>query len=220
MILKTETKASPKGLIKSHTTRGWDPNGVRLETIGQDEYAIKGPALTEIIRSQMAVFKERATRCIVRAGHDPAQYWKLLGSETLDRVLWAARMLKTLSQLEHHLYLLERSNLDPEARLNAFAAVHSALILTSEYHGWTVVDNEPAIDARLRSVDGAKRGSAGKARATQARDIELAHEYLARRSKPGGQSNSALMEEIGKTIGLGRSASIAAIKRGLKNIPK
>jgi hypothetical protein len=84
--------------------------------------------------------------------------------------------------------------------------------------GWTVVDNEPAIDARIRSVDGAKRGAAGKARATQARDVELASEYQARRSKPGGLSVSALMQEIGKSAGLGRTASIEAIKRGLQKL--
>ena len=79
-------------------------------------------------------------------------------------------------------------------------------------------DNELAIDVRIRSVEGAKRGSAAKARGTQARDVELAREYRARRSKPRGLSNSALMQEIGKSAGLGRSASIDAIKRGLQNL--
>jgi hypothetical protein len=46
--------------------------------------------------------------------------------------------------------------------------------------------------------------------------VGLAREYQARRSKPGGPSDSALMQEIGKSAGLSRTASIEAIKRGLQ----
>jgi hypothetical protein len=38
--------------------------------------------------------------------------------------------------------------------------------------------------------------SAGKTRAIQARNEELARKYLARRSKPGGLSDSALMQTL------------------------
>src|SRR5947208_12383979 len=123
-------------------------------------------------------------------------------------------MLKTIDDLKRR--LSRRSDLDSTARQNALAAVHLALILASEFHGWTVVDNEPAIDARIRSVAGAKRGSVGKAREIETRDVELARKYLARRSKPGGQSDSALKQEIGKCAELGRTASIEAINRGLQ----
>ncbi len=219
MTRKTDTKASPKGLIKSHTTRGWDQDhGFRLEAISPGKYALKGPSTTDMIRSHVAFLQKLASECIVQEGHDPAQYRKMLGSAILDRASLAAHMLKTIDDLERHLSRLERSDLDSAARLNALGAVHSALILASEFHGWTVVDNEPAIDARIRSVDGAKRGSAAKARATQARDVKLAREYLARQSKPSGLSVSALMQEIGKSARLGRTASIDAIKRGLQKL--
>jgi hypothetical protein len=219
MTRKTDTKVSPKGLIKIRTMRGWDQDhGFRLEAISPGTYAIKGPSTTDMIRSHVAFLHKFASDCIVQAGHDPAQYRKMLGSATLDRAWLAAHMLKTIDDLERHLSRLEGSDLDSAARQNALAALHSTLILASEFHSWTVVDNEPAIDARIRSVDGAKRGQAGKARAIQARNETLVREYLARRSKPGGLSDSALMQEIGRSEGLGRSASIDAIKRGLQNL--
>ena len=219
MTRKTDTKASPRVLIKSHTTRGWDQDhGFRTEAISPGKYAIMGPPKRDMIRLHVAFLQKLASGCIVQEGHDPAQYRRMLGSAILGRASLAAHMLKTIDDLERHLSRLDRSDLDSAARLNALDAVHSALILASEFHGWTVVDNEPAIDARIRSVDGAKRGAAGKARATQARDVELASEYQARRSKPGGLSVSALMQEIGKSAGLGRTASIEAIKRGLQKL--
>jgi hypothetical protein len=171
-----------------------------------------------MIRSHVAFLHRLASDCIVQAGNDPAQYRKMPGSATLDPASLAARMLETIDDLERHLSRLEGSDLDSAARQNALAAVHSALILASEFHGWTVVDNERAIDTRIRCMDGAKRGPAGKARAIEDRDVKLAHQYRARRSKPGGLSDSALMQEIGKSEGLGRSASIKAIKRGLQKL--
>jgi hypothetical protein len=171
-----------------------------------------------MIRSHVAFLHKFASDCIVQARHDPAQYRKMLRSATLDRASLAAHMLKTIDDLKRRLSRFERSDLDSAARQNALAAVHSALILASQFHGWTVVDNEPAIDARIRSLVGAKRGAAGKARATQARDEKLARNYLARRSKPRRLSDSALMQEIGKSEGLGRTASIEAIKRGRQKL--
>jgi hypothetical protein len=126
-------------------------------------------------------------------------------------------MLKAIDGLKRDLSRVENSKLDSAARLSAARdAVLSALIIASEFHKWTVVDNEAAIDARIRCLDGAKRGLAKKARDTKLRDMKLAREYEARRSRPGCLSDSALMQVVGKSVGLRRSASIAAIKRGLQ----
>jgi hypothetical protein len=78
--------------------------------------------------------------------------------------------------------------------------------------------NETAIVSHVRSIEGAR--SSGKTRAARyrVRNRELADEFL--HLKPGSRKTpSALKAEIGKKAGLGRSAAIAAIDRGLKDRP-
>jgi hypothetical protein len=66
-------------------------------------------------------------------------------------------------------------------------------------------------------IEGASRGGQMRAaaRSTVARDEKMAAEFKRRRSQTG-MSDSALKEAIGKDNGLGRTASIDGINRGLK----
>lgn len=73
---------------------------------------------------------------------------------------------------------------------------------------------EPAAMTGKRVRDGGARGGPPPGR-TKQRDSELAQKYL-RRQKESGLSATALKAKIGKDSGLGRSASIEAIDRGLK----
>jgi hypothetical protein len=78
---------------------------------------------------------------------------------------------------------------------------------------------------RLREISEEKhRRAAEKGRRQRAvekseRNKQMAEEFLQKRKLPSNKSESALKAEIGrKHHGLGRSASIEAIKRGLKSL--
>ena len=97
---------------------------------------------------------------------------------------------------------------------------HSTAIDTNKLHVVTVVDFENA-QVGAKSTAGAKKGGHAKAGSSSKleRDIEMAREFQRRKrailDSGSKVSDAKLMERIGSVYGLKRSASIAAIKRGL-----
>lgn len=74
-----------------------------------------------------------------------------------------------------------------------------------------------------KSLNGSRQGGRARARAlsvkTAARDLRMARQF--KQKRPHSRlSNTALMSEIGKDEELGRSASNAAVKRGLASLSK
>jgi hypothetical protein len=98
---------------------------------------------------------------------------------------------------------------------------HSTAIGSNEKHVFTVVDFKNA-QVGAKSLAGAKEG--GKAKAGShpklERDIELARKFQQQKRAGIRFSDTHLMERIGRSEGLKRSAAIAAIKRGLAALPK
>jgi hypothetical protein len=68
----------------------------------------------------------------------------------------------------------------------------------------------------VKFADGLQRAGAKKGKANRPRNIQMAKEYLAKLPSWAPKSETALMVRIGKSRGLGRSASIDAINEGIK----
>jgi hypothetical protein len=87
--------------------------------------------------------------------------------------------------------------------------------LASNYHAWTVTDNEAAIEARRLSVENAPKGGKVKAEKNRPRNEQMAHEFQ-RRKVLSRKSDSSLKAEIGRAHGLKPRAAINAINKGLE----
>jgi hypothetical protein len=201
-----EEQHSPKGLLSI------EPANPTCVDMAGGEYANR-QRVSKLIR----FWRGFARRLIAACGKDPNRYSSIARkSNELDAACAAAKVLMHLDRLEAYLQAAYRAG--GPATAPATEAVHQALLLLSSVHQMAVIDNETAIDARIRSVAGAAKG--GRKRATSHRDKEMAGEYVRRRvdEKRKHKSDSALKEEIGKEMhGLERRASIDAINRGLKN---
>lgn len=71
-----------------------------------------------------------------------------------DDAAAAGHARRSLTKLEYYLSQLERQQDLASVRSLAYEAVLTALNFASDFHQWTVVDNEIAIDAQRRSVEG------------------------------------------------------------------
>src|SRR5262249_7053072 len=97
---------------------------------------------------------------------------------------------------------------------------HSTAIDTNKLHVVTLVDFKNA-QVGAKAIAGAKKSGHAKAGSHPKleRDIELARVFQRRKQARLGSgsnvSDTALMVRIGSDRGLKRSASIAAVKRGL-----
>jgi hypothetical protein len=159
--------------------------------------------------------KLEALRAAIRQqglGH-PAEYTKLAHeSETLDRACAAARLLTRLDRVQACLERLVRRS----ANDVIYDLIYEIFLFASEVHQLTVIDNENAIAAWLRSIEGAREGGKAKSANVMVRNMRMALEFQRRRAKGSGTSDSALKAEIGAGEGLHRRASIDAINAGLK----
>jgi hypothetical protein len=145
-------------------------------------------------------------RKIMRAEAALEQTNRAASLEHADREYWTRQILQAIGQIEPKL-----AQLGPDAHDVLATMVHLAV----SYHNWTIADNEPAIDDRIQSIAGARRGGKARSSKNRSRNAEMAQEFQ-RRSSRSRKSRHALMEEIGRDRGLSRSAAVEAIKAGEK----
>lgn len=214
-----ERKESRKGLIAiTREDVKWGEHGFEIEETEPGQFVLKAPDPREMIRSLMGALKEIADETITAAGKDPAQWARIKReSDHADPAYVAARLNDDLWAIQNAINTVTRAKDIDEARWHAYDAVQKALAACFTYHALGVIEHEVGIVAHGQSVDGAKRAKAEQAKIRKQRDVRLAREYQARSPHPRWKP-SVLMAEIGKSVGLSRSASIDAIKRGLQKL--
>jgi hypothetical protein len=137
-----------------------------------------------------------------------------------DDAAAAGHARRSLTKLEYYLSQLERQQDLASVRSLAYEAVLTALNFASDFHQWTVVDNEIAIDAQRRSVEGAQNAQSSpkaKARAKklEQRNVSMAEKFRQQVGR-AGKSPFALKVAIGKAAGLKPRQSVSAVDAGLK----
>jgi hypothetical protein len=167
--------------------------------------------------------REIARRTIRKAGLDPAQARKIVRErKTADAVFWAAQMLTELDHIQQYLIRVGQSDLEA-----ALGAVLSSLAFAGLYHAFTVANEGSSIVAGLGPRNAAPKSGPVRADKQHAlRDREMAEEFQKRqqaRDLAAGAivgaprpSDIELKRQIGAEHGLGKSAAIDAIDRGLK----
>jgi hypothetical protein len=167
--------------------------------------------------------REIARRTIRKAGLDPAQARKIVRErKTADAVFWAAQMLTELDHIQQYLIRVGQSDLEA-----ALGAVLSSLAFAGLYHAFTVANADPSIVAGPGSRHAAPKSGPVRADKQHAlRDRQMAEEFQKRqqaRDLAAGAivgaprpSDIELKRQIGAEYGLGKSAAIDAIDRGLK----
>jgi hypothetical protein len=137
--------------------------------------------------------------------------------EQLDDKAAAAHALKSLAKINACLSRLKKCSDVAAARNCAHEAIAAALDFASEFHQWTVIDNEKAIFARTQIVGGAPEGGKEKAAKYRAdkheRNKRMAADYIASKGKVS-------VRELGRKHGLKKSAAANALKRGLAGLKK
>lgn len=165
--------------------------------------------------------REIARRTIRNAGLDPAQARKIVRErKTADAVFWAAQMLTELDHIQQYLIRVGQSDLEA-----ALGAVLSSLAFAGLYHAFTVASADPSIVAGPGSRHGAPKSGSARADKHPLRDRQMAEEFQRRqqaRDLAAGAilgaprpSDIELKRQIGAEHGLGKSAAIDAINRGL-----
>jgi hypothetical protein len=166
--------------------------------------------------------REIARRTIRKAGLDPAQARKIVRErKTADAVFWAAQMLTELDHIQQYLIRVGQSDLEA-----ALGAVLSSLAFAGLYHAFTVASADPSIVAGPGPRHSApKSGPARADKQHPLRDRQMAEEFQKRqqaRDLAAGAivgaprpSDIELKRQIGAEHGLGKSAAIDAIDRGL-----
>jgi hypothetical protein len=164
--------------------------------------------------------REIARKTIRKAGLDPAQSRKIVREcRTADAVFWAAQMLNELDHIQQYLIRVGQSDLEA-----ALGAVLSSLAFAGLYHAFTVANEEPIV-AGLGPRNGASKSRQASADKHPLRDREMAEEFERRqqaRDLAAGAivgaprpSDIELKRQIGEEHGLGKSAAVDAIDRGL-----
>ena len=165
--------------------------------------------------------REIARKTIRKAGLDPAQAQKIARERnTADAVFWAAQMLTELDHIQQYLIRVGQSDLEA-----ALGAVLSSLAFAGLYHAFTVANEEPSIVPGSGSRHGASKSGQAKVDKHVLRDRQMAEEFERRqqaRDLAAGAivgaprpSDIELKRQIGAEHGLGKSAAIDAIDRGL-----
>jgi hypothetical protein len=132
---------------------------------------------------------------------------------TIDRTAAAKALNAKLQAIEYSLDAAERN----AASGNLYVvALDKAVSSFSNIHQLTIIDNETPIAAWLESIEGARRGGSGRSARIRIRNRKMAQAFLDRRG--GRLSDIALMVAIGFARDLKRSASINAVKSGLRDL--
>jgi hypothetical protein len=165
--------------------------------------------------------REIARKTIRKAGLDPAQARKIARERhTADAVFWAAQMLTELDHIQQYLIRVGQSDLE-----EALGAVLSSLAFAGLYHAFTVASEGPGIAAGSGPRQGAAKSGQARTDKHGSREQQMAEEFQKRqqaRDLAAGAivgaprpSDIELKRQIGAEHGLGKSAAIDAIDRGL-----
>jgi hypothetical protein len=146
---------SPKDLIGVIERSARKGEGFKVE-IDPTKSGIKWtlPDVTgDTIRAHVAVLRNWATSLLVGDGGEPSlpelprkKDRRAKEAVTVaDRAYWARRVLKRLDDMELELISVERASDVDTARQRAFTALYNSVVLSSEIHNLTIVDNEEPI---------------------------------------------------------------------------
>lgn len=160
---------SPKDLIGVIERPAGKGEGFKVE-IDPKKSGIKWtlPDVTgDTIRSHITVLKNWATSLLIGDGSEPTlperpRKRDRRATEAVtfaDRAYWARRVLKKLDDVESDLINVERASDVDTVRRRALTALYGAVVLSSEIHNLTIVDNEAAIFTGTRVSRGLKAAS-------------------------------------------------------------
>lgn len=170
------TLRSPKDLIGVIERPAREGEGFKVD-IDPTKSRIKWtlPDVTgDAIRSHITVLRNWATSLLVGDGSEPTlperpRKKDRRATEAVtfaDRVYWAKSVLKKLDDVESDLINVERASDVDTVRRRAFTALYNAVVVSSEIHNLTLVDNEEPIvtGAAVRGSLAAKRRIVNDAR--------------------------------------------------------
>jgi hypothetical protein len=217
--LTTRTIKSPKQLLNFLFG---DPAGFEEKPVKPGAFSFGAKVdFAAQLEANFDRLRKIARETIRKAGLDPLQCRKIARErDTADAVFWAAQMLTELDRVQQHLAGVDQSELE-----DALGAVLSSLTFAGLYHAFTVTSEKPQIVAGFSSRNGASKS--GQARTDQhallARQMaeEFQKQQQARDLAAGAivgaprPSDIELKRQIGAEYGLGKSAAIDAINRGL-----
>jgi hypothetical protein len=217
--LTTRTIKSPKELLNFLFG---DPAGLEEKPVKPGAFSF-GAKVDFAAQLEASFYRLRkiARETIRKAGLDPIQCRTIARErDTADAVFWAAQMLTELDRIQQHLACVDQSELE-----DALGAVLSSLTFAGLYHAFTVTSEKPHIVAGFSSRNGASKSGPARAAQNALLARQMAEEYLKRqqaRDLAAGAivgaprpSDIELKRQIGAKYGLGRSAAIDAINRGL-----
>jgi hypothetical protein len=195
---------SPKGLIANTplTPEELAQQGIRWEQIDAG-FQLRGPDVRQKIKNLIANLRRRVESYIEA---NPAT------DGTLDRTSAAKAAIHRSRVVECFLAAAERNG----ASGDLYQATYHSLLFAINYHQLTVIDNEAAIVARQKSIEGARRGGSYRSSRIRIRNRKMAQEFLNRQGER--MSDTALMEKIGAAKGLKRRGSINAVNSGLRDL--
>ena len=198
---------SPKKLIKntSLTPEEVAQLGIFWEQISPGVFQLRGPDIRQRIKNVIARLRQHAESHIEE---------KPSTDGTFDCTAAAKAFLHRLQVIECFLAAAERNG----ASGDLYQAVYHSLLLAINDHQLTVVDNETAIAAREVSIKASRDDAERRSEEKRIRDREMAKEF--KNSQGGRMSPTALMAKIGAKRKLKRSASINAVKSGLRELKR
>jgi hypothetical protein len=217
--LTTRTIKSPKELLNFLFG---DPAGFEEKPVKPGAFSLGSKV---DFAAQLEVNFDRLrkiTRDTIRkAGLDPIQCRTIARErDTADAVFWAAQMLTELDRIQQHLARVDQSELE-----DALGAVLSSLTFAGLYHAFTVTSEKPHIVAGFGSRNDAPKNGPARANKQDLAARQMAEEFQKRqqaRDLAAGAivgaprpSDIELKRQIGAEYGLGKSAAIDAINRGL-----
>ena len=152
---RSTTLRSPKDLIGVIERSAGEGEGFKVE-IDPVKSEIKWtlPDVTgDPIHSHVTVLRNWATSLLIGDGGEPSLPERPRKKDrrakeavtVADRAYWARRVLKRLDDVELELISVERASDIDTARQRAFTAIYNAVVLSSEIHNLTIVDNEEPI---------------------------------------------------------------------------
>jgi hypothetical protein len=206
-----EVIRSPRGLLTNRRSYGWAA-GFRLEQTGPGQYEMQCPSSRDLITENLAAIRKEAIHSIKSDGEDPANLANLTKRPVLDVAHAGGELLQNLNALEGYIRRLDQNSATP---VDAWDAILEAINLAGSLCQLTIVTHETAVDGHEKAIRGGSIGGERRAKKLLPRNLEMAEEYKQRR--PGSKKKpTALMTEIGKKRGLGRSESIRVIKKTLQ----
>jgi hypothetical protein len=212
MKRRPRTRRSPRNLVAFATEAAtFEEAGFALDETEPGHFVIRGQPPGQRVDELLHWLERIACLAITEAGGDPVQWPRIIAeSDEADPAFVAARVLGKGSRLHQLLRSEEHS-------ASALQLLIHALELLPLVQALPIVENEIAIDAHGKSVEASRRGAAEKATNAAARNLRLATLYREEREKaPSWRSDTSLKAAIGKREeGLGRSAAIEAINKGL-----